>query len=330
MNRQKSTVIKGMAILMLILYHFPRVLGPAAYSPQLQAFICNAFHPFLYFFMITGYGLFTAYRDGRLTWTYLFKRTLRLYITYWLVLILFAVCLGSWMYPDRFPMDPLTVLGNFIGWRWDYSQYTWFLLPYFLITLASPWIFKCMDKLGNILSIVVSFVISMGMTWLIGKFYESFFCHHIVIYLVVLALQMLMGIVAGAVLARYYLSGHELTWSKLRGKNALVWLLLVVVFLLKGHPIINMIPYLSVVILWLILHLDPTKFGQYILTPVGNMGMVMWLSHGFLGVRLFNDFFMQFKWAPLIWLAWILACYAVACLVMPVSNRISKALKLKK
>ena len=107
-----------------------------------------------------------------------------------------------------------------------------------------------------------------------------------------------------------------------------MWLLLVAAFLLKGHPVINMIPYLAVLVLWLILHLEPTKFGQYILAPVGNKGMVMWLSHGFLGVRLFNDFFMQFKWAPLIWLVWVLACYVVACLIMPVSNRISKALKL--
>ena len=329
MNRQKSTIIKGMAIVMLILYHFPRVVGADAYPVSWQVFICNAFHPFMYFFMVTGYGLFCAYRDERLTWTYLFKRTLRLYITFWLVLTLFVVCLGSWMHPGRFSLSPGMLIANYVGWRWDYSQYTWFLLPYFLITLASPWVFKCMDRLGNILSIVVSFVISMGMTWLIGKYYESFFSHHIPIYLVVLALQMLMGIVAGAVLARYYLSGHELTWSKLRGKDWLVWLLLAVTFVLKGQPMINSIPYISVIVVLLILHLSPTWIGKNVFTPLGKQTLVMWLAHGFLGVRVFNEYFLMLKWTPLIWLAWVLASYAVARLIMPVSDRISKALKLK-
>ncbi len=317
-----------MAILMLILYHLPRVVGENAYSADLQCFICNAFHPFMYFFMITGYGLFCAFRNGRLTWNYLFKRTLRLYITFWLVLTVFVLGIGSWLHPGRFPLSPGSIIANYIGWRWDYSQYTWFLLPYFLITLASPLWFKCMDRLGNILSIVSSFVISMAMTWLIGKYYESYLAHHIAIYLVVLALQMLMGITAGAVLARYYLAGNELTWSKLRGKNWLVALLLAVTFVLKGQPIVNTIPYISVVVLWLILHFDPTPLGKYILAPLGKQTLVMWLAHGFLAVRLFNDFFLLFKWPALVWLMWVLAAYGTACLLMPISNRISKALKL--
>ena len=319
-----------MAIVMLLLYHLPRVVGLYTIPLQFQGFVCNAFHPFMYFFMVTGYGLYCAFHDGRLTWTYLWKRTLRLYITFWIVLAIFVFGFGWWMYPDRFPMSPDMVLANFIGWRWDYSQYTWFLLPYLIITMCSPWLFKCIEKLGYILSLVLGCVITLGMTWLIGKYYESFFCHNIVIYLAVLALQMVMGITAGAVIARYYLSGHDLTWSKLRGKNLLVWPLLAVAFLLKGNPYINSIPYFAVLIVWLILHIKPTKLSQYLFIPLGKKTMVMWLAHGFLGVRLFNDYFMMFKWPWLVWIVWVLASYLVACLVTPLSDRISKALKLKR
>jgi hypothetical protein len=319
-----------MAIVMLLLYHLPRVVGLYTIPIPIQGFVCNAFHPFMYFFMVTGYGLFCAFKDGRLTWNYLWKRTLRLYITFWLVLAVFVFGFGWWMYPDRFPLAPDIVLANFVGWRWDYSQYTWFLLPYLMITMSTPLLFRCIEKLGYILSLVLSCMITLGMTWLIGKFYASFLCHHIVIYLFVLALQMIMGITAGAVIARYYLSGHELTWSKLRGKNLLVWPLLVVAFLLKGNPYINSIPYISVLIVWLILHFKPTWLSRYVLIPFGKQTMIMWLAHGFLGARLFTDYFMMLKWPVLVYIAWVLASYAVARLLMPVSDSISRALKLKR
>ena len=233
------------------------------------------------------------------------------------------------MFPDRFPLSPRIVIGNFFGWRWDYSQYTWFLLPYLMITMCSPWLFKLIDRIGNIMSLVLSCIVTHGMTWLIGKFYMSFFCHHTAIYLVVLALQMVMGITTGAVIARYYLSGHSLTWSKLRDKNLLVWPLLILVFALKGNPYINSIPFVAVAVVWLILHFNLTWLSRYLFIPLGKETMIMWLAHGFLGARLFTDYFLMLKWPWLIWIAWILASYGVARLLTPVSNRISKALKLK-
>ncbi len=318
-----------MAILMLMLYHLPRVVGPDTYPMGFNNFVVNAFHPFMYYFIVTGYGMYCTYKDGRMTGTYLLKRALRLYITFWLVLGVFVLGIGSWWRPGLFDLSPDIVFANFIGWRWDYSQYTWFMLPYLMVTSCSKWLFKCMERLGYIISLVLGFLITTGMTVLIGLYYESFFCYHKAIYLVVLASQMLMGVTAGAMIARYYLSGHELTWSKLRGKNALLWVLLAVAFLLKGNPWVNSIPYLAVLILWLVLHFTPTKLSQYILIPLGKKSMVMWLAHGFLAVRLFNDFFVMFKWPPLVWLAWILVAFGVACILTPVSDRISKALKLK-
>ena len=328
MSRQHSAIIKGLAILLMLIYHLPRILGPETMDPAIRGFLASIAHPIQYFVIVSGYGLYYAYSQGRLNWTYLLKRTGRLYIAFWLVIAIFAFGIGSLMYPGKFLKSPYYVITNLIGWRWDFCQFTWFLLTYVLLSFCSKWIFKSIDRLGNIASIILTMFISMGMTWLISRYYLTFLRYNYVVYHPVLVMQMLFSFTIGAAMARIVLSGKEVTWSKLKGKNWLVLLLLLAVFASRGSVYLSSIPFFAAIVVWLILHIEPGVVSKNFFVPLGNMSMMMWFLHGYIGPILFRDYYLMLKWPVLIYVVWVIISFALAWLLMPVSSRISKALKL--
>lgn len=327
MSRDQSTLVKGLAILLMLIYHMPRLLGLEQAMTPMLSFMAHISNPVVYFLIVSGYGLYYAYREKRLTYPYLFKRTLRLYVSFWLVLLIFVVGLGSWLRPGMFSQSPLGHVLSFLGWEWGYLQFTWFLFPYVLISLCSPWLFRLLDRLGNILSIVITLAVSLAMTVVISR-YINFLWNNMALYHVVLTAQMSFGFTIGAVMARYALAGHSLTWSRLKGRNWLVLLLLAVAFVARGLINFSTVPGFPALVIWLVLHFDTTRFTTAVMLPLGRMSMMMWFCHGYIAVKLFNEYFLMLRWPWLIWLVWVVVSYCVACLLMPVSNRISRALKL--
>ena len=332
MSRQQSAIIKGLAILLMLVYHLPKAFGQDFLSPSAAAFFGSVSHPILYFEIISGYGLYLAYENGRLTWNYLLKRTGRLYISFWLVMVVFIFGIASWMYPGKFEMTPYYLITNFLGWRWDYCQFTWFFLPYILMTFCSKWVFWVIKRIGSILGVAVFFIVTMGMTWVISRYYDPFLRHYQPVYLAVLTLQTLFCFSLGAAMARRIQSGKSLTWSKLQDKNPIVFVLLLTVFILKGFCNINFlhIPYFVPLVVWIILHFKPMWASKNIFIPLGNKSMMMWYAHGYIAFKMFSEYFLMIPNKFLIYLAWVLITYCVACLLMPVSNKLTKALKLSK
>ena len=327
MSKQHSAIIKGMAILLMLVYHLPHLIDPETFNPFLRGFLSNISHPVEYFLIVSGYGLFYAHRHHRLTWPYLLKRTLRLYVAFWLVLGIFVFALGPWVAPGVFRYTFKTIVTNLIGWRWDYCQFTWFLLTYVLLSFAAKWIFQVMDRIGNVASVVLSLVASLGATWLIGRHYP-FFRDYYLLYHIMLAIEMLFTFVLGAIMARLVLDGKEITWSKLRGRNALVVLLMLAVFALAGYRPIHSVPLFVIVIVWLVIHIEPAAVSKYLFIPLGDKSMMMWFLHGYLGPKMFCDYYQPLHYHVLIWLVWVIVTYLVACLLSPVSDWICKRLKL--
>ncbi len=333
MNRQQSALIKGIAILMIVVCHLQKAFGLDFLTQSDSVFLAFTSYPIPYFLMISGYGLYLAFEQGRLTWSYLLKRTARLYISLWVVMIVFIFGIASWLYPDVFDLSPYRLVTNFLAWRWDYCQFTWFLLPYILMTFCSKWVFRVIKRGGSIWSIVIFFFVTMSMSWLISRYYDPFLRHHQPIYIVVLTLQTLLWLTIGATMARRVLSGKSLTWSKLQGKNLLVLIVLLLVFAFKGYfykSIIFVIPFYFPLVVWVLLHFKLTWVSKYIFIPLGNKSMMMWFAHGYIAFKMFSEYFLLIPNRFLIYLTWIIISYCVACLLMPISDRIAKALKLSK
>ena len=145
-------------------------------------------------------------------------------------------------------------------------------------------------------------------------------------------MQTLFCFTLGAAMARRVISGKPLTWSKLQGKNLIVFILLVAIFSLKGAFDLTFyrIPYFVLLVVWLMLHFKLTWVSRYIFIPLGDKSMMMWFAHGYLAFRMFTEYYLLLQHPILIYLTWVIVSYGVACLLTPIADKISRTLRLSK
>lgn len=329
MSREQSTIIKGIAILLMLIYHLGNIPGIQGLDNVFHSTLSASSHPVNYFLIVSGYGLYYVFKQGRVSLKYLFKRTMKLYIAFWVVLLIFVFGIGSCLYPERFSLPWEMVLLNFVGWRWGYCIFTWFLLPYIFMSLSAKWVFQIIDSLGNVKSLLCGSVIYLLACFLISRYFDSWLQWHYEVYHVILWAQTLFGLTVGAVMARISLSGKSLLWKKLDGKNLLVLLLLIASFAIRGQihtAALN--PFHAALVIWLVLHLRFSGLPKNILVELGDKSMIMWFAQGFLGVVMFSEYILLLRFPLLIWVVWVIICYLVACLLKPVVNGITKVVKL--
>jgi len=329
MSREQSAIIKGIAILLMLIYHLNNIPGINGLDNEFYNTLSTASHPITFFLIVSGYGLYYLYRQGKITWKYLFRRTLKLYLAFWLVLLFFVVGLASWLYPGRFSISWDKLFVNLIGWRWDYCIFTWFLLPYILMTFSAKWCFRIIDYLGNVVSLLVAMFIYLFTSFLISRYFDSWLQWHYEVYHVILWAQTLLGMTMGAVMARLVLAGKSIIWKKLYGRDYLIMLLLVLSFVLRGQIHISVLnSFHAALVVWLVLHMSFKGIPKKVLIELGDKSMIMWLSQGFLGAVLFSEYYLLLRWPLLIWVVWVIVCYSFSCLLKPVVNGITRVMKL--
>ena len=331
MTRQQSAIIKGIAILLMMLYHLPCISTIPGIDDSVYPTLARACHPIQYFLMISGYGLYLAYKNGRITWSYLLKRSVRLYISFWLVLLVFVFGIGTLLYPERFPLSWDYALTNLVGLRWDYCQFTWVILPYILMTFCSPVLFLVMDRMGNTMSLISGILLYLITGWLISRHYNMLMNPPFLnlLHLITLTIMTFLSVILGAVMARIMLSGHKLRWAKLEGKNLLIILVLIVLFIVRCQIETSAVTFIFIsLVVWLVLHLRLPQPVSRIFESLGDKSMMMWFLHGFLAVQMFSEYVALLRWPLVIWIVWVIICYGIACLLMPVSNRIAKSLRI--
>ena len=240
------------------------------------------------------------------------------------------VLLGSQLYPGRFSYSYKDLIYGFSGWRWDYCQFTWFLLPYVLMTFCSPFLFRYIDKAGNLISLISGAFIYLLSSWLISAYYESFLRSHYAVYHIILMLQTFFGLIIGAVFARWVLSGKSLRIPWLQNKSWLVLLGMVCLFILRGQTGSSTLnPFFAAVMSLAVINVNWYKPVSKALGTVGNKCLMMWLCQGFLGSVMFNEYIQILYWPALIWVVWVIVTYIVASLLTPASDGMAKALKLR-
>ena len=328
MTREQSAIVKGIAILLMMIHHLPKIPGLMDVENQIMGVLESLSHPIQYFLIVSGYGLYCAFMQGRLSLNYLLKRSARLYLSFWLVLLIFVFGIGLWLYPGRFSTQPTIVIANLVGWRWDYCQFTWFLLPYVLMTFCSRPVFWAIGRLGNWISLGIGLFLYLIATWLISRYYVAYLSSHLLLYHCVLVMQTLFGLAIGAVMARVTLSGHKLTWNYLQGRNWLIFVLILAALILRSQIRFSVIPFFAVIIVWLTLHADPSAFLNRVLAPLGKKSMMMWFLHGYLAVYMFSEYVILLRYPLLIYIVWVALSYVLASMLLPLSNKIVRILRL--
>jgi hypothetical protein len=323
MTKEQTNILKGIAILMMLFLHLfngsnlTDVCEPLLFigSTPLVHIISKACNPVGIFLMLSGYGLSYTYFRGKLSFNGQEHRLLKLYIHYWIILLIF-VSIGSFVRPEKYPGSLSDIIMNFTSISNSYNSETWFLFPYALLSLTSVWIFKFIDKLGCVKSIIITWILYMISCYItsryiaVNKAYTEWYTYIITYF------NVLFSFVIGAVFHRQvekgkgsipFLHSHKLTTF------AILMTLIIINFFISSAATSYLFEFLYI---FLLLHLSFNGITKRFLIAMGKQSMVMWLTHSFFCYHIFHDFIYGFKYPLVIYIVLIVISYVVS---LPIS-----------
>ena len=177
MTREQTTILKGVAILMMLFLHLfnnPDIgnfCDPLIFlgGVPLVNIISRACNPVGIFLMLSGYGLSYTYFHSNLSFKGQSRRLLKLYIHYWLILLIF-VSIGHFVNASKYPGSITDIILNITSLSSSYNSETWFLFPYMLLSFTSIWIFKTIDKVGCVFSLIISGFLYVVSCYVISRY----------------------------------------------------------------------------------------------------------------------------------------------------------------
>ena len=323
MTKEQTTILKGVAILMMLFLHLfnnpelGKICEPLVYIGNLPLvnILSRACNPVGIFLMLSGYGLSYTYSHSSITLKGQGKRLLKLYIHYWIILFIF-VGIGSFVRPERYPGSLTDIFLNVTSLSNSYNSETWFLFPYMLLSITSLWIFKCIDKLGNVKSLILSWILYLASCYVISRYvavsqsFTAWYTYFLTYF------DVLFCFVIGAVFYRLVTKGKGTILFLKRHKILPYILLLVLVALNCVISSAATSYFFESSYIFLLLHIEFRGVVKCFLMKMGKRSMVMWLTHSFFCYHIFHDFIYGFKYPLLIYVVLLVISYVVS---LPIS-----------
>lgn len=322
-------MLKGIAILMMLFLHlFSNQAFADSTTPLLwvgntpfATIFTRACGPVGYFLVCSGYGLAYSHLHSKLSYRRQFNRVAKLYLNYWLVLSVF-VGFGCVFIPQHFPGSIRMLIENFTGWNTDgYDSPAWFLLPYCVLCLTSPAIFKLVDKVGMPISLLVSFMLSFASMYVISRYIAPANAHHEWYAFIVTYFNLLFAFMLGGFIC-YKGPAGGLEIPQLRKRKFIVVLLLVLWFAV--HCLIDSSaigPLFLCLFMLLFVNLEISGIWRRLLLELGRKSMMMWLVHAFIYGSFFRDFIYGFRYPLLIFAALVVSAYLVSVVMMFLADK---------
>lgn len=333
MNKEQSVILKGVAILMMLFLHLfnhPQVdamCTPLLYigSTPLVYFLSHAAHPVAIFLIISGYGLHYIYTKGQITIKGQIKKLCKLYIFYWLTLLIF-VSIGHWIGKEGYPGDWETAVLNAIGLRSNYNTETWFLFPYALLSLSAFYLFKGMRKIGVPMSILTSGALYLASIYTISRYIAPNGAYGTWAYFVCIYFDLLLPFMIGAAL-HHIGTTHQLRIAIFSQHQWLVYILLlglIVIDCSLSNAITNLIFEIALAVLFLQIRI--VSAIKSFLSAMGKQSMVMWLIHTYFCNYFFHDFIYGFKYPIIIYATLLVISYCTSLLISFCGNKLIHAI----
>ncbi|MCF0244936.1 MAG: acyltransferase [Bacteroidaceae bacterium] len=329
MNKEQSIILKGIAVLFMVWGHlFGRNTDLYSdvfyiFGKPFAQFICGGMSPVAFFLMIGGYGLYNVYLKGYDKNRY--KRIFRLYLHYWIVLIIFVPIGYFFVNEERYPGSFYDVILNLIGLSTSYNSECWFLLPYSLVSLSSAFLFRIYDRFNAKTLIAITFSIHLLTCTALHFYGETFINHNVWISLPLVFLHFQLSFSLGALLKREQIFEKTKHFVKERNiKTYQTLLLLLFVFLLMCS--VWNTGYYSFYVMFFILSISLLPMENIIgktLAYIGKHSMNIWMTHTFFAYHLFKTYTYSLKFPVIIFLATI----AVSLLSSSIINFIVSFLK---
>ena len=248
-------------------------------------------------------------------------------ITYWLVLAIF-VSIGCFMRPDKYPGTPLNAFLNIISWSSSYNAETWFLFPYIVLALFAAYIFKLIDKLGNIKSFILFCIIGFVAMFITSRYIAVYKIHDSIFAHIVTIANLSFSFAVGAILHQIA-EKRSLTLNKAKSHQISTFFLLIFLITIMCFIKIGIFgTFYALLFILLFIQLDLKQFIKKTLLMLGVYSMPMWMTHTFFSAYLFHDYIYGFKYPLLIYLVLIIISYVVSIPIMMISRRIIRVAKI--
>lgn len=334
---QQSNHLKSIAILMMLCLHLFNQDYDGLFEPLLFvgekplsyyiSLFCDACVPIFAF--VSGYGLYykyiqtkTEFRKGN------YVRLKKLYINYWVVLILFAVVLGLIMGKSGYPGSLEKFMLNFSGLETSYNGAWWFFTTYVFFVLTANFWFRLLDKINPYVYLICLggiYVISFYFRMYQNNIFENVFLNYLhkqsALYFCTLFQFML-----GAFFLKYNWNKQFQSFLPERINFNVLGIFGIIALIIVHGFIPNLIiaPFTALGFIFIFINLDIPAIINKNLDFFAKHATNMWLIHMFFYLIYFKDFVYSFKYVPLIFIVLIGMCLVSSYIINFINNFIQK------
>lgn len=315
MTKDRSQLLKGIAILFMIFFHlfnrmrFVELCHPFVFlgDQPLVHVLTKSMNPVAFFLILSGYGIYKSWRknNDQNRW----GRLLKLLIHFWMILLVF-VAIGHHIKPDRYPGDLFTFILNFSTLIKTYNGELWFLFPYICVSILAPYIFKITQNLKWYWIVVGALLIYIGTLFMMTRVIIHFPDIEKGLYVLLCIPLFLFNFSLGMLCASHNIYERMSKWTSDAWGGIICWLLVVCVFVSSFF-----IPYNFFYAFFLISLLAVAPFPKFIsvtLVKLGNQSMNMWMIHSWFCYHLFTNFIYSFEYPILIFFVLVVISYALS------------------
>ena len=319
MSLQETNIIKGYAIIMMVILHL--FCDPSACSYLLfwkgypiLTFLTQGLSPVPFFLVLSGYGQYIAYKRGDKN---RFIRIERLFLHYVFFFILFF-SIGRIIKQDRFNVSIATIIRNLLSYDTSLAPICWFVFPYMILSLIGKYLFLFLEKMRESILLPFFLVVYFSSSFAISRYSSQLQSISIFLYQLVVVLSFVFPYILGAVAYRHHV--FEMIINTIQSKTSAL-ILIAILFLLRAlfnsrsldaFYAFIMIPFL------LIVTTNPRiRVG---LVFIGKESMNIWLIHGWIAYYLFGDYLYSLKYPLPIFLVCFVSSLILSRLCEPCIN----------
>ncbi len=334
-SKGDTLFLKGVAILMMLFLHlfhgepWISMSNPQIYvnNESLVQLLSNASNPVYIYIYISGYGLYISYCNSR---NNNIKRILKLYLKYWLTLIIFVpiglLMVGSEQYPGNYE----TIIKNLTGWKTTYNGTLWFLFPYMLLSLSSRFLFKIYDKAKLHIIFVVTFIIHFVCIRIVSLYGEFLYSNQYA-YIPEHFFELLFPFTLGMLTAKYLVMKQALrVFLKSWGGYFVLALIVVLVISIRHNQGVSALiyPYYIVAFCLLLVVAKKNSYLIQVIKELGRKSTSMWFIHAYFCWYFFSAYLFYLKYPLIIFFVLVVISYVFSFLIDFIYNKIIVLLKI--
>ncbi|TDD75933.1 acyltransferase family protein [Flavobacterium caseinilyticum] len=338
---QKSNQLKAVAALMMLCLHlFNRqyqglfeplfFVGTQPLSFYISLF-CDASVPIFCF--VSGYGLYFKFHKNAISYGKGNElRVKKLYINYWIILILFAVILGYLINAKGYPGNATKFLLNFSALESSYNSSWWFFFTYLLLVVSSTVLFRLIDQSSLVLLLSI-FVVFYFFAFYFRVYQPNLFNNGLLNWLQrqlsLFGTSLLPFSIGAIALKARWNTKLSTFFASIRYKNAVALFVIFLLVVIHGLiPNFVIAPFLAVPFLFLFIQIKLPDCVDTTLNYIAPHATNMWLVHMFFYLTYFETFIYSLNYVLPIYLLLILCSLFSSVIVNKINHFVLFKLKL--